>query len=156
MAQYDRPFEKQPKDRVQPVNNEAEQAVLGGLLLNPNSWDDVSFLITEEDFYKPSHKKIFGVLRDLAMKSEPIDPITVSNALAIRHELEAIGGQAYLAEMMNTFPVAGNIEHYAKIVSEKSTVRKVIACGTEMVEKAYTNDFESVEGLVDEFEGRIF
>ncbi|MDX9731357.1 MAG: replicative DNA helicase [Bdellovibrionales bacterium] len=147
---------QQERDRVQPVNIEAEQAVLGGLLLNPNAWDDVSILITEEDFYKPAHKKIFASLRDLALKSQPIDPITISNALAARAELEGVGGQAYLAEMMNTFPVAGNIEQYAKIVSEKSTVRKVIATGTEMVEKAYTNDFESVEALVDEFEGRIF
>ncbi|MBN8539183.1 MAG: replicative DNA helicase [Deltaproteobacteria bacterium] len=161
MATFERDYsndkkDNRSKDRVQPVNNEAEQAVLGGLLLNPNAWDDVSFLITEEDFYKPTHKKIFSVLRDLAIKSEPIDPITVSNVLNARHELEAIGGQSYLAEMMNTFPVAGNIEYYAKIVAEKSTIRKVISCGTEMVEKAYTNDFESVEGLVDEFEGRIF
>lgn len=142
--------------RVQPFNNEAEQAVIGGLLLNPNAWDDVSFLITEEDFYKPAHRKIFAAIRDLAIKSDPVDPITVSNALLARHELDAIGGQAFLADMMNAFPVAGNIEQYAKIVAEKSTVRKIISCGTEMVEKAYANDFESVESLVDEFEGRIF
>jgi replicative DNA helicase len=157
MATYDRTHRrKEERDRVQPVNNEAEQAVIGGLLLNPNSWDDISNVIGEEDFYKPAHQRIFSALRDLALRSEPIDPITVSNALAARSELEAVGGQSYLAEMMNAFPVAGNIEQYAKIVSEKSTVRKVILTGTEMVEKAYTNDFESVEGLVDEFEGRIF
>ena len=157
MASYERANrKKEERDRVQPVNNEAEQAVIGGLLLNPNAWDDISNLIGEEDFYKPSHQRIFSALRDLALRSEPIDPITVSNALAARSELEAVGGQSYLAEMMNAFPVAGNIEQYAKIVAEKSTVRKVITTGTEMVEKAYTNDFESVEGLVDEFEGRIF
>ncbi len=142
--------------RVQPFNNEAEQAIIGGLLLNPNAWDDVSFLISEEDFYKPAHRKIFAAIRDLAIKSDPVDPITVSNSLLARHELDAIGGQAFLADMMNAFPVAGNIEQYAKIVAEKSTVRKIISCGTEMVEKAYSNDFESIESLVDEFEGRIF
>lgn len=151
---YDR--RQKPQERVQPFNSEAEQAVLGGLLLNPAAWDDVASILNEEDFYKPAHKKIFASVRDLALKSEPIDPITVSNTLIARSELDAIGGQGYLAEMMNTFPVAGNILQYARIVSEKSTVRKVISTGTEMVEKAYTNDFESVEGLVDEFEGKIF
>jgi replicative DNA helicase len=69
-------------------------------------------------------KDLFGSAETLAIKSEPIDPITVSNVLNARHELEAIGGQSYLAEMMNTFPVAGNIEYYAKIVAEKSTIQK--------------------------------
>lgn len=159
MAQYENPYDrKQSKsqDRVQPFNSEAEQAVLGGLLLNPAAWDDVSFLLNEDDFYKPANKKVFSAIRDLALKSEPVDPITVSNTLIVRSELESVGGQAYLAEIMNTFPIAGNILQYARIVSEKSTVRKVISMGTEMVEKAYTNDFESVESLVDDFEGRIF
>lgn len=144
------------QERVAPFNNDAEKALLGGLLLSPNSWDDVGPVINEEDFYRPSHKVIFSVIRDLANRGEPVDPITVANRLSSRGELDGVGGQAYLADLMNGFPIAGNIEQYAKIVADKSTVRKVIQTGTEMVEKAYTNNFESVESLVDEFEGRVF
>ncbi|HRK06285.1 MAG TPA: replicative DNA helicase [Pseudobdellovibrionaceae bacterium] len=144
------------QEKVQPFNNEAERAVLGGLLLNPAAWDDVSHLLDEDKFYKPAHKRIFAAVRDLGVRGEPIDHVTVTNLLNERKELDALGGPAFLVDLIQSVPVASNLVRYAEIVADKARLRQVIHLGSEMVEKAYTNDFENVDQLVDEFEGRIF
>lgn len=142
--------------RIPPHNLEAEQSILGGLMVDPFAFDEVSSILTEEDFYKPAHRKIYNTITELYAKSQPIDIITVSNNLTDKKELEAIGGPAYLAEVMNATPSAAHIGTYAKIVHEKSLLRTLIHMSAEMVEKAYDESYESVEGFLDEVEGKIF
>ncbi len=142
--------------RVPPHNLEAEQSILGGLMVDPMAWDQVSSVITEEDFYKIAHRKIYGVIAELYAKSQPIDIITVSNLLTDKKELEAIGGPSYLAEVMNSTPTAAHIESYAKIVHEKALLRKLIHMSGEIVEKSFNESYENVESFLDEVEGQIF
>lgn len=142
--------------RVPPHNLEAEQSVLGGLMLDPMAWDQVSSIITEEDFYKVAHRKIYAAIAELYAKSQPIDIITVSNLLTDKKELDAIGGPAYLAEIINSTPTAAHIESYAKIIHEKALLRKLIHMSAEIAEKAFNESYESVEGFLDEVEGQIF
>lgn len=142
--------------RVPPHNLEAEQSILGGLMIDPMAWDQVSSIITEDDFYKVAHRKIFAAIAELYAKSQPIDIITVSNLLTDKKELDAIGGPAYLAEVMNSTPTAAHIESYAKIVHEKALLRKLIHMSAEITEKAFSESYESVESFLDEVEGQIF
>lgn len=142
--------------RVPPHNLEAEQSILGGLMVDSYAWDQVSSVLTEEDFYKIAHRKIFAVIAELQAKSQPIDIITVSNLLTEKRELEAIGGPSYLAEVMNSTPTAAHIETYAKIVQEKSLLRRLILMSGEIIEKAYVESYETVETFLDEVEGKIF
>ncbi len=142
--------------RIPPHNLEAEQSILGGLMVDPFAWDTVSAIITEDDFYKIAHRKIYVAINELYVKNQPVDIITVSNHLTDKKELEAIGGPAYLAEVMNSTPSAAHIETYAKIVHEKSLLRTLIHMSGEMVEKAYDESYESVEAFLDEVEGQIF
>jgi replicative DNA helicase len=142
--------------RIPPHNLEAEQSILGGLMVDPFAFDTVSSVITEDDFYKVAHRKIYAAIQQLYAKSQPIDIITVSNYLSDHKELDAIGGPAYLAEVMNSTPSAANIESYAKIVHEKALLRTLIHMSGEMVEKAYDESYETVESFLDEVEGKIF
>jgi replicative DNA helicase len=142
--------------RIPPHNLEAEQSILGGLMVDPFSFDAVSSQITEDDFYKVANRKVYAAINQLYAKSQPIDIITVSNWLSDHKELDAIGGPAYLAEVMNSTPSAANIESYAKIVHEKALLRTLIHMSGEMVEKAYDESYETVEGFLDEVEGKIF
>ncbi len=142
--------------RIPPHNLEAEQSILGGLMVDPLAYDEAAGIITENDFYKVAHRKIYAAITELAAKSQPIDIITVSNHLTDRKELEAIGGPAYLAEVMNSTPSAAHIGTYCKIVHEKSLMRMLIHMSGEMVEKAYDESYESVESFLDEVEGKIF
>ena len=142
--------------RIPPHNLEAEQSILGGLMIDPYAWDLASAIITEDDFYKVAHRKIYNSITELYAKSQPVDIITVSNLLTDRHDLEAIGGAAYLAEVMNATPTAAHIETYAKIVHEKALLRKLIHISGEIIEKSYSESYENVEGFLDEVEGKIF
>lgn len=142
--------------RIPPHNLDAEQSILGGLMIDPMSWDQVASAITADDFYKPAHRKIYGAISELYAKNQPVDIITVSNHLSERNEIDTIGGAGYLAEVMNATPTAANIESYAKIVAEKSLLRRLIHMSGEMVEKAYAESYENVEAFLDEVEGQIF
>lgn len=142
--------------RIPPHNLEAEQSVLGGLMLDPYAWDQISSTLTEEDFYKVAHRKIFNSVCELYAKNQPVDIITVSNLLTDKKELEAIGGPAYLAEVMNSTPTAAHIETYAKIIREKALMRKLIHLSGEIIEKSYSESYETIEAFLDEVEGQIF
>lgn len=142
--------------RIPPHNLEAEQSILGGLMVDPYAWDQVSSLLTEEDFYKIAHRKIYLGIAELYAKNQPIDIITVSNLLTDKKELDAIGGPSYLAEVMNATPSSAHIESYAKIVHEKALLRKLIHMSSEIVEKSFSESYESVEKFLDEVEGQIF
>ena len=142
--------------RIPPHNLEAEMSILGGLMLDPYAWDQASNILNEEDFYKIAHRKIYNAISVLYAKSQPIDIITVSNYLTDNKEIDAIGGPAYLAEVMNSTPTSAHIESYATIVHEKALLRKLIHMSGEIVEKSFSESYENVETFLDEVEGQIF
>ena len=142
--------------KLPPQNIQAEQSILGGLMLDPAAWDDIADIITSVDFYKPSHQKLYEVITDLNRKNQPIDIITITNSLTSSGELEAIGGADYLIQLLNNTVSAANISSYAKIVKEKSLLRKIIHTSNQIVEKSYNEEFENVETFLDQIEGDIF
>lgn len=143
-------------NRLPPQNVDAEKSILGGLMLEQEAWDEVSEILVEDDFYKPSHKKIFAGIRELHRREMPSDLVTVSNLLMEKGELESLGGAAYLAEMIDMTPSTANITTYAKIVQEKSLLRKVIQASSEFTEKAYAQEFENISAFLDSMEARVF
>lgn len=144
------------ENRVPPQNIEAEKSILGGLMLEQEAWDEVSELLVEDDFYKPAHRKIYAAVRELHKREMPSDLVTVSNLLMEKGELESLGGAAYLAEMIDLTPSTANISSYAKIVQEKSLLRKVIQSSQEFIDKAYSQEYENVDGFLDSMEARVF
>jgi replicative DNA helicase len=142
--------------RTPPQNLSAEQSVLGGVMLEPDSWHEVADVLTENDFYKPSHRIVFSAIRDLGRKGQPVDILTVSNFLLSTKQLEAAGGAPYLAELIDSTPTTVNIKSHARIVKDKSTLRSLIGIGQKFVDRAYGMDFEDLDGFLNEFESSVF
>ena len=109
--------------RIPPNSLEAEQAILGGLLLNNSAWDDVAERVGARDFYRKAHRQIFEVIAQLVEEENPCDLVTVSQALTQLGQLEGIGGMTYLSELARNTPSAANITAYAEIVRERSILR---------------------------------
>ncbi|MFH0703321.1 MAG: replicative DNA helicase [bacterium] len=124
-------------EKVPPQNIEAEQAVLGALLINPVAITRVVETLKVESFYKQAHKYIYSSMLDLFKDNNPIDVITVSNNLKISNNLEKVGGRAYVNDLALSVVTTANIEYYAKIVSEKFVLRELIKAGTEIVSLVY-------------------
>ncbi|NPV42586.1 MAG: replicative DNA helicase [Firmicutes bacterium] len=141
--------------RVPPQNIEAEQSVLGAMLLEKEAILSASEILKGEDFYKESHKKIFEVIIDLYDKNEPVDLITVSEELRKRNALEEIGGITYITALANSVPTAANVAYHAKIVKDKSIMRKLIHVSTKLVSMGYEVG-RDVEEVLDEAERMIF
>lgn len=144
------------ENRLPPQNVDAEKSIIGGLMLEQEAWDEVSELLVADDFYKPAHKKIYEAIRELHRREMPSDLVTVSNHLMERGELESLGGAVYLAEMIDQTPSTANINSYAKIVQEKSLLRKVIQAANEFSNQAYSQDFENMESFLDTMEAKVF
>lgn len=142
--------------KVPPHNIEAEESVLGGLMLAPDSFATVSEHIQDRDFYKAAHRKVFQAIQYLYNKGQPVDIITVSNYLTDKKEIDSIGGNAFLAELMDKVPSAVNIESYAQIVREKALLRKMIEVSTEVIEQAFSQDYENVDSFLEDTESKIF
>lgn len=142
--------------RIPPQNLEAEQSILGGLMLDSAALDDVEDIVSAEDFYRPSHQRIFATIKELHHKNEKADLLTVSNYLESRQELESVGGPAYLATLLEKTISAANINSYAKIVREKSILRKLIETSSGIIDKAFTAEYEDIETFVDSAEAEIF
>ena len=142
--------------RLPPQNVEAEKSILGGLMLETEAWDEVSETLLEEDFYKPAHRKIYAAIRELNRRETPSDLVTVSNLLMEKGELDSLGGPAYLAEMIDMTPSTANIASYAKIVHDKSLLRKVITSSQEFVDQAYSAEFENMDAFLDSMEAKVF
>jgi len=142
--------------RLPPQNLDAEKSVIGGLMLEQEAWDEVADLVTEDDFYKPGHRKIFQAIKELHKKSLPIDLVTLTNILLEKGELENIGGPVYLAEMIDQTPSTANITTYAKIVQEKSLLRRLIHSSQGIIDKAYKQEFENVDSFLDSVEAEVF
>jgi replicative DNA helicase len=144
-------------DAPQPPHSiEAEQAVLGGLLLDPAAWDNVADVIVPEDFYRPDHKLIFEAIGALTGTGKPCDVVTVVGELERRSELEQAGGLAYLGSLARDTPTAANVRAYADIVRERSLLRQLIHAGTEIASAVFNNDGETARELVDKAEQRVF
>ncbi len=144
------------EQRIPPQSLEAEQSVLGGLMLEGQAWDEVADLIKEDDFYKPSHRKIFAAIRELNKKNLPTDLVTLTNLLLEKGDLEAVGGPSYLAEMMDIIPSVVNIATYAKMVQQKAVLRSLIQASQGFADRAYRQDFEDVESFLDQVEAEVF
>ncbi len=125
-------------------------------MLEQEAWDEVSEILVEDDFYKPAHRKIFAGIREIHRREMPSDLVTVSNLLMEKGELESLGGPAYLAELIEQTPSTANISSYAKIVQEKSLLRKVIQASNEFADQAYNQEFDNVAAFLDTMEARVF
>ncbi|RFB10617.1 replicative DNA helicase [Bacillus sp. HNG] len=141
-------------DRIPPQNIEAEQAVLGAIFLEPSSLTLASEILIPEDFYRTSHQKIFDAMLNLSDKGEPVDLVTVTSELADVKILDEIGGVSYLSELAGSVPTAANIEYYAKIIEEKSILRRLIRTATTIATDGYSREDE-VDSLLSEAEKNI-
>ena len=141
--------------KLPPQNLEAEQSVLGGILIENEAINRVMEILDADDFYRDGHRKIFNALINLSERDEPADLITMTNELRKIDQLDSIGGASYLASLIDSVPTAANIEYYAKIVKEKSILRKLIQTSTEIITQSY-EDRGDVEVFLDEAERAIF
>lgn len=141
-------------DRVPPQNIEAEQAVLGAIFLEPASLILVSEILIPEDFYRNSHQLLFDVMLKLNEDGKAVDVITVTEELSSAKQLEDVGGISYLSELAGAVPTAANIEYYARIVEEKSLLRRLIKTATTIAQDGYARQDE-VEEVLDEAERNI-
>ncbi len=141
--------------KLPPQNIEAEQSVLGGVLIENEAVHKVMEILTAEDFYRDAHRKIYDALMDLAERDEPADLITLTNELRKKEHLDSVGGASYVTSLIDSVVTAANIEYYAKIVKEKAILRKLIDTSTEIITHSY-EDRSDVESLLDEAERAIF
>jgi replicative DNA helicase len=141
--------------KLPPQNVEAEQSVLGGILIENEAINKVMEILTVDDFYRDAHRRIFNALISLSERDEPADLITLTNELRKIDQLDSIGGASYLASLIDSVPTAANIEYYAKIVKEKAILRKLIETSTDIITQSY-EDRGDVEGFLDEAERAIF
>ena len=133
---------------------EAEQAVLGAILLQTEALITSMERLRDEDFYNPAHQLIFEAMVELGEASQPIDLVTLTAYLQDRHQLEEIGGVSYLARLANSVPTAANVDYYAQIVEEKSMLRRLIRTATNIVSNGYAAE-DDVGILLGEAEQRI-
>ncbi len=139
-----------------PFSKEAEQSVLGGLMLNNAAWMTIADLLTENDFYHREHQFIFRAIQTLAEEGHPCDPVTLSEWLENNNKLDAIGGNSYLGLLARNTPSAANIEAYAKIVREHSILRQLVRVGTEIMDNAFNTQGRTSTQLLDEAEKKVF
>ncbi|MEB3750672.1 MULTISPECIES: replicative DNA helicase [Geobacillus] len=141
-------------ERIPPQSIEAEQAVLGAVFLDPTALTLASERLIPEDFYRVAHQKIFHAMLRVADKGEPVDLVTVTAELAASEQLEEVGGVSYLSELADSVPTAANVEYYARIVEEKSVLRRLIRTATSIAQDGYTREDE-IDILLDEAERKI-
>ncbi|MDH5265635.1 MAG: replicative DNA helicase, partial [Betaproteobacteria bacterium] len=141
--------------KLPPHSVEAEQSVLGGLLLSNQSWDRIGDALTEGDFYRADHRILWRTIVRLIEDNKPADVLTVAESLKQHGELDSIGGLAYLQSLSNATPSAANIRRYAEIVRERAIMRKLAEVGTAIAESAYTPQGREAKQLLDEAETRI-
>jgi len=142
--------------RLPPQSVEAEQSVLGGLLLDNTAWDRVSDIISENEFYRADHRLIFQHIILLIENNKPADVLTVAESLERSAKLADAGGQAYLGSLALNTPSAANIRRYAEIVRERAIMRQLAAAGTEIADSAYNPAGRDAAALIDEAEGKVF
>jgi replicative DNA helicase len=142
--------------KLPPHSIEAEQSLLGGLLLDNAAWERLADLITPEDFYRDDHRRIYQQIVRLLDLGKPADVVTVFEALEKNGEAETVGGLPYLAEIANNTPSAANIRRYGEIVHERAILRKLVAAGDEIAASALAPSGKDAKTLLDEAESKVF
>src|SRR5438093_3419843 len=142
-------------DKEIPHSVEAERSVLGAILIENTAINRAQEILREEDFYREPHRKIFKVMTDLSEKTTAIDPVTVKDELSRAGDLEAVGGPAYIASLLDGVPRSANVEYYARIVKDKAILRNLIEAGGRIVTTAY-EAAQDVEAILDASERLIF
>ncbi|QWP75250.1 replicative DNA helicase [Lysobacter sp. K5869] len=142
--------------RVPPQSVEAEQAVLGGLMLAPDAYDRIADQLVEEDFYRRDHQLIYRAIRELAERSRPFDAVTLGEWFDSQGLSEQVAGGAYLIELATTTPSAANIAAYAEIVRDKAVMRKLIEVGTEIVNDGFQPDGRDSSEILSKAEQQVF
>jgi replicative DNA helicase len=142
--------------KLPPHSVEAEQSVLGGLLLEASALDRVADLMTDDDFYRQEHRLIFRQIVRLSEMAKPVDVITVAEALELAGELDKVGGLTYLGSLAQNVPSAANIRRYGEIVRERSIMRKLVEVGTDIASSAYNPSGRDAAQLLDEAESKVF
>jgi len=138
-----------------PSSVQAEQALLGGLMLDNPAWDRVADLVTAADFYRPDHRLIFTAIEVLAERRQPFDAVTISDYLESRAELEDAGGLGYLGTLVRDTPSAANVADYARIIRDRALLRELVQTGNSIVGSAFHTEGRPAAELVDEAERRI-
>jgi len=138
--------------KVPPHSLEAEQSVLGGLLLDNSAADKVGDILAGEDFYNDAHRSVFAAIMNLIADNKPADVVTVAEALGSLKKLDYVGGMAYLGALVENVPTAANIRRYAEIVRERSILRRLAAAGGEIADTAYNPLGRSVREILDQAE----
>ncbi|GAA3894725.1 replicative DNA helicase [Halomonas cibimaris] len=142
--------------KLPPHSLEAEQSVLGGLMLDNPAWDHVADHLAADDFYRYEHRLIFNVMAHLAEAGQPLDVVTLSEALEARDQLDTVGGLAFLAELARNTPSASNIRAYAEIVRERATLRKLIRAANQIADGAFASQGRPADELLNEAERLVF
>ena len=142
--------------KVPPHSIDAEQSVIGALMLDNATWDQVGDLISEADFYRHGHRLIFQAIERMADAGHPFDVVTLSEQLGERGELDDVGGLAYLGEVAKNTPSAANIKAYAGIVRERAVLRSLIQVGSAIADTAYNPEGRKTEELLDHAEKLVF
>ena len=151
------PTTNRPEDlKVPPHSIEAEQAVIGGLLLDNRAWEQIADRVTEGDFYRNDHRLIFNAIGALEAKNQPFDVVTLSEWLDQNVQLEETGGMAYLGRLAKETPSAANIAAYADIVRERSVLRQLISVGTDISRSGFQPDGRESRELLDDAERQVF
>ena len=158
MQNYAAPVSDPQLDAIKlpPHSVEAEQSVLGGILLDTTAWDKITDILQEQDFYRYEHRLIFRHIAQLIDHAKPVDVITVAESLESNAELDKAGGLAYLGSLAQNVPSAANIRRYAEIVRERAVMRKLAEVGTEIATNAYNPGGRDAGQLLDEAESRVF
>lgn len=141
--------------RVPPQSIEAEEAVLGGVLVDPRAMDQAIEILTDQDFYREAHRRMYQAIIDLHERQEPADVITLTDALKRRGDLEAVGGASAVAELVERTSTSANVGFYAKIVRDKAILRRLVEAGADIAQQASTGASDVAE-LLDQAEGRVF
>lgn len=142
-------------ERLTPQNLEAEQSLLGSILIDKDALIRVGDAVREDDFYDPKHRVIFEGMIDLYRKHEPIDLLSLGNLLEERNKLEQIGGRTYLVHLSNAVPTASHVAHYAGIVTKKATLRRLLGAAHEISALGYEQS-EDIENVLDLAEQKLF
>ncbi len=142
--------------KVPPHSVEAEQSVLGGLMLNNAAFDNIADVVGEIDFYRHDHRLIFKAIAELSEQGRPFDVVTLTEKLAQRQQLDDAGGVVYIGELARNTPSAANIKTYAEIVRERSVLRQLIRVSNEVADTAFRPQGRKVEEILDEAEGKVF
>jgi replicative DNA helicase len=142
-------------ERVPPQDLDAEQSVLGGMLLSKDAIADVVEVLKGHDFYKPAHETIYQAILDVYAKGEPADPITIAAELTKRGEINKVGGASYLHTLVQTVPTAANAEYYAEIVHERAVLRRLVEAGTRITQMGYAAD-DDVDEIVNRAQAEIY